>query len=102
MMKAHVALRLLGTACLLAVVVAAGGAMAKSADAPTRANGGKMVAAVTQPVSAPIETPAAIKELPVIKEATPACARKVKVVYAGYGEADRATCSTTSAKVAAD
>lgn len=28
--------------------------------------------------------------------AVPACARKVKVIYAGYGEADRATCTQSA------
>ena len=95
MMKPEVALRLLAAACLLAGIAVAGGAMAKSGDMPGGANGAK-VAAVAQPAAAPVEAAVTPKTVPAVREAMPPCARKVKVVYAGYGEADRAACATAA------
>ncbi len=100
MVQPAVALRLVAAACLLAGVAFAGGAMAKPADARSTATAGK-VAAFAEAAAKPaaVESPSVASV--VLKEAVPACARKVKVIYAGYGEADRATCAA-SAKVAAD
>lgn len=49
--------------------------------------------------------PARIAVAPAPGEATPVapvpnCARKVKVVYSGYGEAERASCATAAAATA--
>lgn len=77
MVLPHVALRLLAATALLAGVAIAGGAVAATADAP--APNADVTAAA-----------------PVADTAVPSCARKVKVVYAGYGEAERAGCAVTA------
>lgn len=92
MMKPSIALRLLATACLLATVVIAGGAMAKSVETAKSS---------ATPLVALAQAPAAQQDVAATVNLGPACARKVKVVYTGYGEGDRASC-TTPAKVAAD
>jgi hypothetical protein len=79
MVPPNVAIRLLAAACVLTGVAFAGGAMAAS-------NGPDLTAPT---VSVSVQTDAADKP-------NPACARKVKVVYAGYGEADRIGCATTA------
>ena len=43
----------------------------------------------------------AVTPVPQAGEPGPGCARKVKVVYAGYGEAQRAGCNLTTAGAAA-
>lgn len=58
---------------------------AKVADA-------KVLAAVKPVEAAPTVVSAIVN--------VPACARKVKVIYAGYGEADRATCTVSATNTA--
>lgn len=79
MVQPIVALRLLAATCVITGVAFAGGAMA-AAGAPE----------LTEPATS-ISAPADAVEKP-----NPACLRKVKVVYAGYGEADRLGCSVAA------
>jgi hypothetical protein len=73
--------------------VLAAGFGAKAADGTSAAPSLKLATAGIEAQGA--MTPAA-------KPATvPNCARKVKVVYAGYGEAERANCATASVSTTA-
>jgi len=58
-----------------------------------RATGTDRSAPVQQ---AKVETVAVTSPAPAPAAAEPACARRVKVVYAGYGEAQAATCASTA------
>ena len=80
MVLPNVALRLLAAGCVITGVAFAGGAMA----APGATE-------LTEPAT----TVAVAADA--VEKPNPACTRKVKVVYAGYGEADRLGC-TNSAK----
>ena len=100
MVQPSVALRLVATACLLAGVAFAGSAMAKPGDTRSTSPAAKVVASAEAAVKPTIvEAPSVASAA--LKDDVPACARKVKVIYAGYGEADRAACAI-SAKVARD
>ena len=88
MITRNIAFRLLTTTVLLGSVVVAGSAMAKPADGETTI---ASAASAAGPVPATVAVTA-----PVAMSETSGCARKVKVVYAGYGEAARAACVTTS------
>jgi hypothetical protein len=92
MVTPHIALRLLAATVLLSGVALAGSAMAK----PTA---GETAIASAATTSVPTEVAATA---PVSVDASAGgCARKVKVVYAGYGEAARASCGVASATAAA-
>ena len=86
MITRFIAVRLVATTVLLGSVALAGSAMAKPAANETTLASTSDVATIPAAVAAD-DNPAA-------------CTRKVKVVYAGYGEADRAGCAG-SAKSAA-
>lgn len=92
--------RILAVPCLLMAFTAGADASAakpaRSASAVKMASGAELaVPAVAASVAAQ-PAPAAVSVVSV-----PACARKVKVIYAGYGEADRAGCSVASAETTA-
>ena len=82
MIQPTMALRLVAASLLVTMVALGGGAIAAPGDMPLPGSDAKVVAAEAA-----------------IQAEVPTCTRKVKVVYAGYGEADRATC-TTAAKLA--
>jgi hypothetical protein len=84
--------RFLVSFCLLAVATA-GIAEAKS-NTGTGAVAVKV--ATSEPVSESVAEPAAIAAPVASMGAAPACARRVKVVYQGYGEADRAGCAPSA------
>jgi hypothetical protein len=89
MVLPHVALRMIAACSILLGLVFAGGAMAKSApDAKAPA--------ATAPIAVANATVPATSAPAVQAVAADPCARKVKVIYAGYGEASRASCVTTS------
>jgi hypothetical protein len=81
MVTPFVAIRLVTATVLLGSVMLAGSAIAKPA-------GGEVALASA---AAPTTSIAATASAPTSEPAS-ACARKVKVVYAGYGEAARAGC----------
>lgn len=95
MSKLGTAIGILAVPCLLM-----GFAAGASAANPAKSAASVKVASTVETVQA---APASVTAIPaaqaVIAPATsvPACARKVKVIYAGYGEADRAGCSVASA-----
>ena len=88
MVLPHVALRLLAASVVITGVALAGSAMAKPLEVASASEAAKVTSAT--PVAA-VAAPA-----PVASEPVAACARKVKVIYAGYGEADRASCIVSS------
>lgn len=91
MVTPNIALRLVAATVLLGSVAVAGSAMA----APT---GEATLAANTANTSVP---PSVAVTAPVAVNEPGTCTRKVKVIYAGYGEAARAGCigsSTSAAK----
>lgn len=98
MVSSKMTFRLLAATILLSGVAFAGAAMATplAETAPASQKMASVVAApaaaVPSSVVAPV--PAAVSEAPA------ACARKVKVVYAGYGEAARASCIVSSSAAA--
>jgi hypothetical protein len=94
MVTPYIAVRLVAATVLLGSVAVAGTAMAKPGAGETTL-ASATPAATSIPAAVAVTTPVAVTE-----PAT-GCARKVKVVYAGYGEADRAGCSV-SAKAAAN
>ncbi len=97
MSKLGNAIKILAVPCLLLGFAA--GADASAAKPAKVASTVKMASGVeTAPsVSAvPIAAPAV--QAAVSVSSIPACARKVKVIYAGYGEAERAGCSVASAE----
>ena len=97
MLMPHVALRMLAACLILAGVLLAGGAMAKpSAPAATP---GVVLAASAVPTPAAVAASAPSASL---AAEAPACSRKVKVVYAGYGEAARADCAVATTASKAD
>jgi hypothetical protein len=79
MVTPFVAIRLVTATVLLGSVALAGSAMAKPAGGEVALASAAAPASVAS-TAAPTSEPAS------------ACARKVKVVYAGYGEAARAGC----------
>lgn len=96
MVLPHVALRLMAAACLIGGVALAGSAMAKplSSEAKVASAAPAMTAPVAPAIVAP-SMPATVAAAPVA-DAQDGCTRKVKVVYAGYGEASRAGCVVSS------
>lgn len=88
MVLPHVALRLLAASVVITGVALAGSAIAKPLEVAS-AEVGKVASAVPVAAVAPSGPVAAT-------EPVAACARKVKVIYAGYGEADRASCIVSS------
>lgn len=82
MIQPNMALRLVAATLLVGAIAWGGGAVAASGDMPMPGSETKVVAAEAS-----------------LQKEVPTCARKVKVVYAGYGEADRAAC-TSAAKLA--
>lgn len=101
MSKLGTAIGILAVPCLLIGFAAGAGA---SAAKPARSAAVVKVASSVETIQA---APASVTAIPAAQTATapvasvPACARKVKVVYAGYGEADRAGCSVASAETTA-
>lgn len=91
------AIRILAVPCVLAGFAA--GADASAAKPAKTASVVKMASGAELATPAPA-TPVAVQPTPaaVSVASVPACARKVKVIYAGYGEADRAGCSVASAE----
>ena len=99
MISSQMTLRLLAASLLLSGVAFAGAAMAK----PTGEAAPQKVAVAITTVSASdsvASTSALAPAQAVVSEASPACARKVKVIYAGYGEAARASCIVSSSAAA--
>ena len=94
MVTPFIAVRLVAATVLLGSVALAGSAMAKPVTGETTL---ASAAPVATSLSAVVATSAPVASA---DQAT-GCSRKVKVVYAGYGEADRAGCSV-SAKSAAN
>ena len=94
MVTPYIAVRLVAATVLLSGVALAGSAMAKPAS-------GEATLASAAPVSSSVPTTVAVTAPVAVVDSTSGCARKVKVVYAGYGEADRAGCAV-SAKAAAN
>lgn len=97
MSKLGTAIGIMAVPCLLMGFAAGAGAStvkpARSAAIVKVASGVEAVQAAPASVTAARPVPAAVSAASV-----PACARKVKVIYAGYGEADRAGCSVASAE----
>ena len=94
MVTPHIAVRLVAATVLLGSIAMTGSAMAKP-------NAGETTLASAAPVDTSVPTSVAVATPVSLAEPAPGCSRKVKVVYAGYGEADRAGCSV-SAKAAAN
>lgn len=92
MITPNIALRLVAATVVLGGVALAGSAMAKPASAETTLAAAG--ASTSVPPSVAVSAPVAVNE-------PGSCARKVKVVYAGYGEADRAGCIGASTAAAA-
>lgn len=93
MISTRMTLRLLATTLILSGVAFAGAAMAKPLTDTIPAGSQKVASSVTAagvgtavPASVVAPVPAAVSDT------APACARKVKMIYAGYGEAARASC----------
>lgn len=89
MVLPQVALRLLAASVVISGVALAGGVMAKPLEVASAGDVAKVTSAAPQAalaVTAPVAASAPVA----------ACARKVKVIYAGYGEADRASCMASS------
>lgn len=92
MVRTHGAGLLLATAGLV-LAVTASGAHAKSATGfvpvkvATATSAAPEMVAVAPVAAAPVSA----------TEVVPACARRVKVIYSGYGEAARASCDFSSA-----
>jgi hypothetical protein len=82
MVSSSVIVRLVAATFLLTGVAFAGSAIAKPADSAADASGDTTASAAASSAGS---------------EASGPCARKVKVVYAGYGEAARAGCAAPSA-----
>jgi hypothetical protein len=89
MVLPHVALRLLASSVVITGVALAGSAMAKPLEVASASDVAKV--ASTAPAAALAAAAPVAASAPVA-----ACARKVKVIYAGYGEADRASCLVSS------
>ena len=83
-----------------ALAVGAGSAQALDIKVPAR----PAPQARFEPVAPAVEVPVAVAKAEQGQAAAekivqiPACARKVKVIYAGYGESDRAACETTASR----
>lgn len=88
MIRTYRAFLVLATAGAAALAV--GPAGAKSNAAPPVMQVAASVPASVVLTPAPVASPAAPAEV------APACARRVKVVYPGYGEATRAACDVAS------
>jgi hypothetical protein len=86
------------TLALLCALALAGSAGAAERAAP--AGAAKVAAADQPPAAPPSGAVAGARAGAKSAEAPPGCARKVKVIYAGYGEADRAPCPMVSADAA--
>ena len=84
MITTSIAIRLVAATVVLGSVALAGGAMAKPA-----ANETAMAAAASTAVPASVAARASVA----VDDTAAGCSRKVKVVYAGYGEADRMGCA---------
>ena len=97
MSKLGNAIRILAVPCALMAFSAGADASApkpaKSASVVKMASGAELATPTPATTVAAQPAPAAGSVASV-----PACARKVKVIYAGYGEADRAGCSVASAE----
>ncbi|MGA0598890.1 hypothetical protein [Enterovirga sp. CN4-39] len=89
MITPFVAVRLVAATVVLGGVALAGSAIAKPLAAETT-----LAANVAAPVSGPVAAAATMAE------PDAACARKVKVVYSGYGEADRIACAVPAKSAA--
>jgi hypothetical protein len=89
MVTPFVAIRLFTATVLLGSVVLAGSAMAKPA-------GGEVALASAAAPAASVPASVAVTASVPASEPASACTRKVKVVYAGYGEAARAGCPTSA------
>lgn len=102
MSKLGNAIRILAVPCMLigfaAGADAATSKAAKPASVVKMASGSETSAPASVAISPVIQASVPVASVPVAS--VPACARKVKVVYAGYGEADRAGCSVASAETA--
>jgi hypothetical protein len=94
MVTPFIAVRLVAATVLLGGVALAGSAIAKP-------GAGEATLASAAPVSSSVPAAVAVTAPVVMAEPASPCGRKVKVVYAGYGEAERAGCSL-SAKSAAN
>ena len=82
MVTRFIAIRLFATTVLLGGVALAGSAMAKPGANETT------LASVSDAA-----TVASAPSVAAVHDAAAGCTRKVKVVYAGYGEADRVGCA---------
>lgn len=102
MLSSQVTVRLLATTILLTGIALAGAAVAAPLPEKAAVAQGKM-ATVTSPTAAAVSAvPASVvAPVPAAVSEAPACARKVKMIYAGYGEAARATASCAVSKSAA-
>ena len=95
MVTSRMTLRLLAASLLVSGVAFTGAALAKPlAETASAAPQKVAVAAVTPASVVPASVMAPVPA--VVSDASPACARKVKVIYAGYGEAARASCIVSS------
>lgn len=92
MVSAHIALRLVAASILISGVAFAGSAMAKPVAEPAT----QKVASVVTADSGTIAAAPSAAAAPAPLATDGACSRKVKVVYAGYGEAARASCIVSS------
>ena len=95
MSKLGTAIGMLAVPCLLMGFAA--GADASAAKPAKPASQVKMAGGTVAAPAVPAVT-IAPQPAPATVASVPACARKVKVIYAGYGEADRAGCSVASAE----
>ena len=91
MVTPHIAVRLVAATVLLGSVALAGGAMAA----------GETTLASAAPAATSVPAVVAVSAPVAVTEPVTGCGRKVKIVYAGYGEADRAGCGS-SAKAASN
>jgi hypothetical protein len=93
MVTPNIAARLFAATVLLGSVALAGSAMAKPVA-------GETTLASAAPVEASVPSAVTGAASASLGETSTGCSRKVKVVYAGYGEADRAGCSVSAKAVA--
>lgn len=97
MSKLGTAIGMLAVPCLLmGFAVGADASAAKPARSAANVKVASSVEAI-QAAPASVTAPPAAQAAAAPAASVPACARKVKVIYAGYGEADRAGCSVASA-----
>ena len=101
MLSSRVTVRLLGTAILFTGLALAGAAVAAPLPEKVPAAQGKVAEVSSLAAAATTAVPqGVVAAVPTVVGAAPACARKVKMIYAGYGEAARASCAESKSAAA--